>query len=299
MMSVAAVHRLRVGSRTIEVTHPAKVLFPQDDITKLELVEYYRAIAAWMLPHLRERPINLERFPAGISRPGFFQQGMPDHYPEWMDSVSVKKVGGTVRHVVVQDGATLAYLANSGCITPHAWLSRRGRLQRPDMMIFDLDPPSRGAPRLKDMVRAVGDRLRERGLFPALKTTGARGYHVIVPLSGRQSFDDVRTFARGVAEELVRQHPRELTMESRKRQRGGRIYLDTLRNAYAHTAVPPFAVRARRGAPVATPIAWEELDDPEMSSARFTIRTVLARLDSGADPWGDFRRRAKTLPRLY
>jgi bifunctional non-homologous end joining protein LigD len=294
-----AVQRIRVGSRTIEVTHPTKVLFPQDGITKLELVEYYRTVSRWMLPHLRDRPINLERFPAGISRPGFFQQGMPDHYPGWMDSVSVKKEGGTVRHVVIQDGASLAYLANLGCITPHAWLSRRGRLQRPDMMIFDLDPPSRGAKRLKEMVRAVGDAVRDRGFAPFLKTTGSRGYHVVVPLPARETFDQVRTTAREIADELVRQYPRELTTESRKSQRAGRIYLDTLRNAYAHTAVPPFAARARAGAPVATPIAWEELDDPEMTSARFTIRTVLARLESGTDPWRAFRPRAKRQARLY
>jgi bifunctional non-homologous end joining protein LigD len=297
-MTGAASQRVRVGNRSIDVTHPAKVLFPQDSISKLELVEYYRAISARMLPYLKDRPINLERFPAGISRPGFFQQGMPDHYPDWIESVLVRKEGGTVRHAVVQNGATLAYLANLGCVTPHAWLSRRDQLERPDMMIFDMDPPSGSAPRLKDMVRALGDLLRDRGLSPFLKTTGSRGYHVVIPLPAKESYDEVRTFARDVAQELVRRHPGELTIESRKNQRDGRIYLDILRNAYAHTAVPPFAVRARKGAPVATPIAWEELDDPDMSSGRFTIRTVLARVESGDDPWRDFRRKVKTLSAL-
>lgn len=290
-----ASQRVRVGNRSIVVTNPAKVLFPQDGIAKIDLVEYYRAIGPSAVPHLRDRPINLERYPAGISRPGFFQQGMPEHYPDWIESVLVKKAGGTVRHVVVENAATLVYLANLGCVTPHAWLSRRRNLDRPDMMIFDIDPPSGSAPPLKPMVRAVGDILRERGLFPFLKTTGSRGYHVVVPLPAKESYDTVRAFARDAGEELVRRYPRELTTESRKRQRGGRIYLDTMRNAYAHTAVPPFAARARPGAPVATPIAWEELDDPRMTSAHFTIRTVLARVESGVDPWKDFRKRAKAL----
>ncbi len=297
MATKSPTQRVRAGNRSIDVSNPAKVLFPQDGITKLELVEYYRAVGPHILPDLRDRPVNLERFPAGISRPGFFQQGLPDHYPDWIESVLVKKKGGSVRHAVVQNAATLAYLANLNCITLHAWLSRRDRLDRPDMMIFDLDPPGDSAPRLKEIVRAVGDSLRERGLSPFLKTTGSRGYHVVIPLPAKESYDEVRAFAQGVAEELVRHYPRELTMESSKSQRGGRIYLDTLRNAYAHTAVAPFSVRARRGAPVATPIAWEELDDPETTSARFTIRTVLKRLDSGVEPWKDFRRQAKAIER--
>jgi bifunctional non-homologous end joining protein LigD len=294
-MAATAVQRIRVGGRTVEITNPEKVLFPQDGITKLELVDYYRAIARRMMPHLRDRPVNLQRFPAGISRPGFFQQGMPDHYPDWIDSVLVKKRGGSVRHVVVQSAATLAHLANLGCITLHAWLSRRDQLERPDMMIFDLDPPTGSDKRLKGVVSAVGQLLRERRLVPFLKTTGSRGYHVVVPLSGRQSYDEVRSYAREVAEEMIRRHPRELTTEGLKRERGGRIYLDTLRNAYAHTAVPPFAVRARDGAPVATPIGWDELDDPGMTSDRFTIRTVLERVESVPDPWADFRKSASTL----
>ena len=286
--------RLRVGGRAVEVTNLDRVLFPGDGITKGELIGYYRGVAPAMLPYLRERPANLQRFPAGIGRQGFFQQEMSEGAPDWIDSVTVRKEGGRVRHVVIGDAATLVYLANQACITPHTWLSPRDRLNQPDQLIFDLDPSADPSPALAEAAKALGALLRELELTPFLKTTGSRGYHVVVPLDRSMDFDGVRAFAQHAAEELVRRMPTELTIEARKRQRRGKIYVDTLRNAYAHTAVPPFAVRARAGAPVAAPLSWEELDDPEMHPARFTIRDLDGRLASGVNPWRDFRRRARS-----
>jgi bifunctional non-homologous end joining protein LigD len=248
-----------------------------------------------MLPQLRDRPLNLERFPSGIGKPGFFQQEMPKQAPDWLGSVSVRKEGGRVRHVVASGAAALVYLANQSCVTLHAWLSRRDRLEHPDQLIFDLDPPDQRPRDVAAAARALGRLLRELGLTPFIKTTGSRGYHVLVPLDRRQTYDVVREFAREVAEELVRRHPSELTLEARKQSRRGRIYVDIMRNSYAHTAVPPYTVRARRGAPVATPIAWEELEDPAMHPARFGLRDIPARLESVPDPWKDLRRRVKPL----
>jgi bifunctional non-homologous end joining protein LigD len=288
---------LRVGRHTVQLTNPDKILFPADGITKRDLAEYYKAVAPRMVPHLRDRPLNLQRFPEGIGRPGFFQQEMPDHGPDWLEGVTVAKEGGSVRHLMAQNAATLVYLANQGCITPHAWLSRAGALERPDQIIFDLDPPGEDDPRVRGATLALGALLRELGLAPFVKTTGSRGYHVMVPLDAGADFEEVRAFAESVAEALVRERPAELTTETRKAQRRGRVFVDTMRNAYAHTAVPPFAVRARPGAPVATPIAWEELEDRRMRPARFTLRTVLRRLEAGVDPWRDYRRRARGLAR--
>lgn len=288
---------LRVGRRTVELTSPDKVLFPDDGITKRDLAEYYLAIAPRMLPFLRDRPLNLQRFPNGIARPGFFQQEISASHPDWVETVRVAKEGGWVRHVVAGEAATLVYLANQGCVTLHAWLSRAGSLQRPDQMILDLDPPEAGDSRVRGAARALGELLRGIGLTPFIKTTGSRGYHVVVPLDGKEGFERVRGFAQVVAEALVRQRPEELTVEARKDRREGRILVDTLRNSYAHTAVPPYAVRARPGAPVATPIGWDELEDRRMHPARFTLRTVLRRLERGLDPWRDFRRRARGLAR--
>lgn len=285
---------VRVGRHTVQLTHPGKVLFPADGITKADLLEYYVAVARRMIPHLKDRPVNLQRFPSGIDHKGFFQQEMPDYFPDWIDGVTVQKEGGQLRHVMIQDAGTLAYLASQACITPHAWLSRAGQLEYPDQMVLDLDPTEAEGDQLRGAAAAAGALLVELGLTPFLKTTGSRGYHVVVPLDGRLDFDMVRAFAHDVAEVLARRHPAELTSETRKAKRGGRIYIDTLRNAYAHTAVPAYAVRARAGAPVATPIDWEELADPAMHAARFTIRNVL---DRRQDPWAGFRRSARGLTR--
>jgi bifunctional non-homologous end joining protein LigD len=287
--------RVRVGGRTVGVSSLDKVLFPDAGITKGELIEYYTAVAPHMLPHLKDRPINLERFPDGIARGGFFQQAMPDSFPEWIEGVTVEKAGGRVRHVLVQTTATLVYLANQGCITLHAWLSRRDRLDYPDQMVFDLDPPDQDPEGVRNAARALGELLRELELIAFLKTTGSRGYHVLVPLDRREDFEAVRAFAQAVAGLLARRHPRQLTTEGRKAKRGKRIYIDTLRNAYAHTAVPAYTVRAKPAAPVATPIGWEELEDPAMHPARFTLRNLPTRLRDGPDPWRDIRRRARGL----
>ena len=287
--------RVRVGGRAVAVTSLDKVLFPDDGITKGELIEYYGTVAPHMLPHLKDRPVNLERFPAGIERAGFFQQAMPDSFPDWVESVTVEKADGRVRHVLVQNAATLVYLANQGCVTPHAWLSRRDRLDSPDQLIFDLDPPAKDPEGVRTAARALGELLHELELVPFLKTTGSRGYHVLVPLDRREDFDAVRAFAQAVAALLVQRHPKLLTVEGRKAKRGGRIYLDTLRNAYAHTAVPAYAVRARPKAPVATPIGWGELEDRAMHPARFTLRSLPARLRDHPDPWRDLRRRPRSL----
>lgn len=294
-MSTTTAARLRAGGRAIEISHPDKVLFPQDGITKLELAEYYLAAASAMLPHLGDRPLNLQRFPSGIGRPGFFQQKMPDGAPDWIESVTVRKEGGRIRHLVATNAATLVYLANLSCITMHGWLSRRDQLDHPDQLVFDLDPPTAKSGSVAGAAKALGALLQELGVMPFLKTSGSRGYHVVVTLDRRQIFDEAREFAREVAEELVRRRPSELTLESRKQARRGRIYVDVMRNAYAHTVVPPYVVRAKRGAPVATPIRWEELDDAEMHPARFTMRDIPARLEAVPDPWRDVGRKAKPL----
>jgi bifunctional non-homologous end joining protein LigD len=285
---------MRIGRRAVEISHPDKVLFPEDGITKAELAAYYRDVAPAMLPHVRGRPANLQRFPGGIGEAGFFQQEMPAHFPDWIESVVVAKEAGELRHVVIDDAETLVYLANLGCITPHVWLSRSPRLEQPDRMIFDLDPESAGDARVRHAALRLGALLRELGLVPFVKTSGSRGFHVEVPLRAEAEFDAVRHFADAVAGLLARHHAEQLTVETRKRQRRGRIYLDTLRNAYAHTAVPPFAVRARRGAPVALPVSWEELEEG-VTPDRFRLRDVPELLAGRADPWRGWDRSAADL----
>ncbi len=254
----------------VEVTRPEKVLFPRDGLTKADLVGYYRDIAPLMLPHLRGRPLVMFRYPDGIDGKAWVHKEVPDYFPDWIHRLEVPKEGGTVTHVVCDDADTLAYLANQACISPHVWLSRVDKLDHPDRLVFDLDPHG-GFETVRRAARLVGGLLDELGLPSQLMTTGSRGLHVIVRLDRRADFDQVRAFARDVADLLARQYPDELTTEARKAKRGKRLYLDVARNGYAQTAVAPFAVRALRGAPVAAPIEWSQLDSLK-GAQDFTVR---------------------------
>jgi bifunctional non-homologous end joining protein LigD len=285
---------MKAGRRVVEVSRPDKVLFG-DGITKADLARYYEAVAGAMLPHLARRPLNLERYPDGIDGHRIIQQRASDHFPDWIARVTVAKEGGTVEHVVASDAATLVYLANQAAITLHAWPSRTDRLDRPDRLIVDLDPSNGSPADVRRAARDLGALLRELGLEPFAMATGSRGYHVVVPLQRRLEFDAVREFARDVARLAAERDPKRLTIEQRKAKRGGRILIDVMRNAYAHTAVAPYAVRARPGAPVAAPLWWEELDDPGMRPDRWTVKTVLARLERDGDPWRDIGRAASAL----
>ncbi|MEV4784189.1 non-homologous end-joining DNA ligase [Streptomyces tuirus] len=292
-----ATRRVRAGRRTVEVHRPDKVLFPgggdAKEYTKADLVDYYRAVAPFMLPHLRGRPLMLERHPDGIDGPTFMQKNTPDHYPEWIERVEVAKEGGTVRHTVCNDTATLLYLADQATITLHRWLSRADRLHHPDRLVFDLDPPGDDFEAVREAARLLGELLDELELPSALMTTGSRGLHVIVPLGGRHDFDEVRAFARDVADTLAGAHPDRLTTAARKKERGERLYLDIQRNAYAQTAVAPYTVRPRPGAPVATPIGWDRLDDPELHARRWTIADAVEQ--ARTNPWSGLLSRGRVL----
>jgi bifunctional non-homologous end joining protein LigD len=247
-----------------------------------------------MLPHLRGRPLMLERHPDGIDGPRFMQKNVPEYYPDWIKRVEVPKEGGTVTHLVCDDTATLVYLADQACLTPHRWLSRAGALHRPDRLVFDLDPPTgddfAAVRQAALLLRELLDELR---LPSAPMTTGSRGLHLVVPLDGQQDFDAVRAFAKDVADHLAEAHPDQLTTAARKKERGERLYLDVQRNGYAQTAVAPYAVRAEPGAPVAVPISWDQLDDPGLDARRWTIADAVEQ--AGTNPWAGLASRGRSL----
>jgi len=274
---------ITLDHRTVETSSLDKMLFPSDGITKGELIDYYRRIADTMVPHLEGRPLTMRRFPDGINGGGFYQQEMPDYFPEWIERVEVEKKGGKIVHALCNDAATLVYLANQNTITPHVWLSRTDRLHEPDQIVFDLDPPGGDFGAVRKAAQYVRENLEERGLTAFVMTTGSSGVHVRAPIRRKHPFDAVRQYARAIAAELAAQYPEELTVEQRKNKRRGRIYLDVMRIAYAQTAVPPYAVRARAGAPVATPIEWHELHSVEPDSYR--IRNIFRRMGQKEDPW--------------
>jgi bifunctional non-homologous end joining protein LigD len=280
----------------VEVTHPDRVLFPDDKITKRDLVDYYTEVAATMLPHLKGRALSVQRFPRGVGEHGFVQQDFADTLPEWMHGVEVAKEGGTVVHPLADRPEALRWLANQNCITLHVWQSRQDRLHNPDRLVFDLDPPSDSDfAVVRATARATAGVLDDLGLACYVQTTGSRGLHVVAPLRADADFDTARQFARGVADVVAADDTAHRTVEARKDKRDGRVYLDIMRNAYAQTAVAPYAVRARAGAPVATPIEWDELDTRGLRADRFTIRDLPKRLAGQHDPWADISRHARSL----
>ena len=279
---------MRAGRRDVEITHPGKVLFPDDGITKEDLAAYYRDAAGRMVPLVRDRPVSLQRFNNGIAGEGFFQKNVAKGVPPWVKRVEVPKKGGSVWHVLANDAATLVWLANQNCVTPHVWTARADRPDSPDRIVFDFDPPDEGDGHFEAIragALAIGEILRDRGLTPYAMTSGSRGIHVVAPLRRGPDSDTVRTVAGELAEEVAEQLPDALTTSWRKEGRGGRVLVDAARNTYAQTAVAAYAVRAKPGAPVATPLRWEELSDPELSPRRWTLRDIPARLEEHGDPW--------------
>jgi len=281
----------------VEITHPDRVLFPADGITKADLVDYYAEVAGVMLPHLKGRPLTLWRYPRGIDQQGFVQQDFSGTLPAWMAAADVSKEDGSVVHPVAERPEALIWLANQNCVTLHSWLSRRDRLDEPDQVIFDFDPSTDDFAPVRAAAKACGDVLRDLGLIPYLKTTGSRGLHVVAPLSRGFEFEAVRRFARDVADVVAADDPAHRTVEQRKAKRGDRIYVDVMRNAYAQTAVAPYAVRARPGAPVATPLEWDELGKRGLRADRFSLHDVPKRVANQGDPWADMRRHARSLTR--
>ena len=286
------------GDTAVQLSHLDKVFFPDDAITKGDLIEYYRQMAPRVLRYLRDRPLVMGRYPDGIAGHRIVQKNIPGYFPGWVTRAEVGKQDGTVCHVVCDKPTTLVYLANQGCIELHAFLSRLSSLDRPDQLVFDLDPPDeagfvQACRHALDLRELLADEL---GLTSYVKTTGGKGLHVHVPLRPDHDFEAIRGFARDVASALVSRSPRQLTIEQRKEQRGDRLYLDIMRNAYAQTAAAPYTVRARPGAPVATPLHWAEVEAGKLNPRQFTLRTIVRLLEGRDDPWAYMTRHRRGLP---
>jgi bifunctional non-homologous end joining protein LigD len=277
------------------ITHPDKLLFPEDGITKGELAAYYEAMAPVLLPHLRGRPVTMERYPAGIGEPGFWQKDVSKGFPDWLERAEVPKKGGRVFHPIVGDTRSLLWLANQNCVTPHVWTSRLPDLRQPDLCVFDLDPSSEDPEVLQRAVLALRGLLDELGLASWVKTSGSKGYHVVVPLDRRARTGEVARFADRVGALLVERDPDSLTQEFMKADRGGRILVDTGRNGYSATFAAAYAVRARPGAPVSAPCSWEEVARGDAQPRSFTLRAMAGRVARMGDPWADLWRHPHSL----
>jgi bifunctional non-homologous end joining protein LigD len=282
-------------AREVTITHPERELFPEDGITKGDLADYHRAVADVLVPHLRDRPLMLQRFPEGIGKSGFYQKEAGRGVPKWLRTVEVAKEGGVVHHPVVDDVDSLLALTNLSVVSFHRWPSRADALAQPDVLVIDLDPSTDDFDDVRRAARWTRALLDELELASALMATGSRGLHVVVPLDRSADTGAVDAFAADVARVLAARHPEELTAEFSKAARRGRLYRDTPRNGWAQTAIAPYSVRPRRAAPVATPITWDELEDPDVRPDGWTVASIPDRLAAVGDPWSGLSRNARAL----
>ena len=277
------------------ITHPEKVLFPDDGITKGDLAAYYEALAPVMLPHLRDRPITMERYPAGIGKQGFWQKDVSKGFPAWLERVAVPKKDGVVHHPIVTDTRSLLWITNQNTITQHVWTSRAPDVDYPDICVFDLDPSADDVASVRAAAIGLRDLLAELGLPSWIKTSGSKGFHIVVPLDGESKMGQVERFANGVGKLFVSHAPDHLTQEFNKVDRRGRIYVDTGRNGYSATFAAAYTVRAKPGAPVSAPCTWEEVERGKVEPRTFTLRNMPARVAKVGDVWADMRRRGRSL----
>lgn len=283
--------QIKANGHTIEISNPDKEIFPGEGITKSRLVEYYQKMADRILPFLKDRPLTMHRYPDGINGKDFYQKDEPDYFPGWIDTAKVElREKGKQDFVVCNDEATLLYLANQASITPHTWLSKKQNPEYPDRLIFDLDPPEGDFGIVQDGARELKKLFDKLEMKSYVMTTGSKGMHVLIPLDGKSKFDESRDFAKAVAERLANENPGKYTTETRKNKRRGRLFIDYLRNAYGQTAVAPYALRARKGAPVATPLEWKEAMSKATGPQSFHHGNILRRLSQKKDPWRDMKK---------
>lgn len=283
----------------MNVDHADKLFFPDAGLSKGDLANYYCRIARVMLAHVKQRPITLNRFPDGIDGVHFIQKAAAEHYPDWLARVTVAKEDGAITQPLVDSAAALIYLVDQGAIEFHVTLSRHDAPDHPDRLIFDLDPPADSddfQPVIR-AARAVRKALDRVDLTSFVMTTGSAGLHVTVPLDRRADFAAVRSFAQSIAASVAADHPHEFTTAHRINERRGRLYLDTRRNAVNQTAIAPCSVRARPGAPIATPLAWDELSNSGIGAQRYHIGNIFRRLAQRDCPWADIDRRGQNLKR--
>jgi bifunctional non-homologous end joining protein LigD len=289
---------IRANGHIIKLSHTERIYFPEDGITKRELIDYYRTIAPLFLRYAKNRLLTLQRFPEGIHGESFYQKDAPDYFPDWIKTKHIKKkTTGSDDYILCNDKATLLYLVNQSCITPHLWLSTAEKPNYPNCIIWDLDPPHNvpiDFPLIERTARSLQEILDRLGLTAWIMTTGSRGIHVRVPIRPEYTFDKVRIFARTIAQLVITHHPDTLTIEPRTIKRGTRLLIDIMRNGFGATAVAPYAVRALPTAPIATPITWNQLTK-NMYSQKYTIKTIQEHLAQNGDAWKLMNRSAKSL----
>ncbi|KKR96688.1 MAG: polymerase LigD, polymerase domain protein [candidate division TM6 bacterium GW2011_GWE2_41_16] len=274
----------------VAITHSDRMYYPRDHITKLDVIEYYRVVASRLLAQIQKRPIVMQRFPEGIDGKSFYHKRVPPYFPAWIERIKIPlkdRTRATMGGLIINSVEDLIYVVNQGCLVLHGWLSQKGSLNKPDKIVFDLDPGAR-VPfgQVKTVALALKTELIACGLEPYVMVTGSRGVHVIVCIQPDKTFESMHAFAYNCAQAVEEKLPELITLSVRKKERDRRVFIDYLRNSYGQTSVVPYSLRARDGAPVAMPVSWQELD--EVTSADFfTMKKAIKRILDGIDPWAD------------
>lgn len=263
------------------ITHPDKLYWKKEKITKGETLAYYKAVAPFLLPYLKDRPESLKRSPSGISSPSFFQKNLPTH-PSWIVTLPIKHQGKEVHYLLIQNLKSLLYAVNLGCIELHPWFSRRKSLEYPDFLMLDLDPEAISFDAVVETALVIHTILEKIGVPHLCKTSGARGLHIGVPLKGNYSFDQAAEFAHAVALAAHKQLPKMTSLERHPQKRQGKVYIDWLQNHFGQTLAAPYSLRAKPGAPVSTPLEWKEVKKG-LNPLNYTLFNTLARLKKKGD----------------
>ncbi len=284
--------------KSISLSHLSKLLFPQDDITKQKVIEYYQKIAPWLLPLGKDHFVVMNRFPDGIDQDGFYQKQISEYFPDWINRKKILLKKGSYQELLfLTTKDDLVYLANQNVVEFHSWLSLIDRPNYPDKMVFDLDPDRNNS--LQDMyivARALKKLIESYRLTAFIMTTGSQGYHVVVPIFPEHTFDIVHNFAKKLGHIIEMQYPNICTIQASKKNRKGKIFIDYLRNSYGQTSIAPYSLRAKKGAPVATPIDWNELK--KTSPGKYTIFNIFKRLAHKKDPWQNFAKKRQKIIRI-
>ncbi|HEX7076385.1 MAG TPA: non-homologous end-joining DNA ligase [Hyphomicrobiaceae bacterium] len=287
-----------IALKGVRLTSPEKVLYPEQGVSKRELADYYCTIADDILPHVARRPISLVRCPDGRQRQCFFQRHAGSGVPPEVSEVDIPGFEDSGAYLYIKDVRGLIALVQMGVLEIHPWGSRIDRPDRPDRIVFDLDPGEGLG--FRDVVAGAHDLravLRDRSLESFAKTTGGKGAHVVVPIARRYEWPEVKAFAKAVAEGMAADAPDRFLTKIPKAQRKGRIFIDYLRNDPTSTAIAPYSTRARAGAPVALPLEWDELR-ADLDPAQFNIHTVPERIARrNSDPWAEIGRLHQSLPK--
>ncbi len=282
--------KIKIEDKEVKLTNIDKLYWPEDSYSKYDLIKFYIDISPYLLKYLKGRLVNFQRFPDGIKGKSFYQKNCPSHAPTWINTFPIPsdKEEKVTNYILVEDVATLAWVANMGCIEIHPWLSLKTNLQFPDYAVFDLDPPSiEFFPQVLEVSLLIKEALDTLNLKSYPKTSGASGLQIFVPVEPRFTYEEIRLFTGAICT-VIEDVDKRTTTERKVKARGDRIYLDFLQNSLGKTINAPYSLRPLPGAPVSTPLTWEEIETRKVKPSMFTLKTIFKRLEEKGDLFTGF-----------